>query len=198
MTKLLIKNATMVTEGRQTQGDMLVEHGRISHISSNISAPNGAEVIDAAGKLLIPGMIDDQVHFREPGFPLKGTIASESRAAVAGGVTSYMEMPNVNPQTTNLQALEDKYSRAALSSVANFSFYLGATNDNLDEIRRLAPEQACGVKIFMGASTGNMLVDNADTLAAIFAESPVLIATHCEDTPTIKLLEDEYRARYGD
>ncbi|MGL5102533.1 MAG: dihydroorotase [Plesiomonas sp.] len=198
MTKLLIKNATMVNEGRQTQGDMLVEHGRISHISSNISAPNGAEVIDAAGKLLIPGMIDDQVHFREPGFPLKGTIASESRAAVAGGVTSYMEMPNVNPQTTNLQALEDKYSRAALSSVANFSFYLGATNDNLYEIRRLAPEQACGVKIFMGASTGNMLVDNADTLAAIFAESPVLIATHCEDTPTIKLLEDEYRARYGD
>lgn len=198
MTTLLIKNATMINEGRRSEGDMLIKDGRISHISSSISAADNAEIIDAKGKLLIPGMIDDQVHFREPGFPLKGTIASESRAAVAGGVTSYMEMPNVNPQTTNLQALEDKYARAASSSVANFSFYLGATNDNLDEIRRLSVDQACGVKIFMGASTGNMLVDNADTLAAIFAESPVLIATHCEDTPSIKLLEDEYRARYGD
>ncbi|MGL5162654.1 MAG: dihydroorotase, partial [Plesiomonas shigelloides] len=142
MTTLLIKNATMINEGRRSEGDMLIQDGRISHISSSISAADNAEIIDAKGKLLIPGMIDDQVHFREPGFPLKGTIASESRAAVAGGVTSYMEMPNVNPQTTNLQALEDKYARAASSSVANFSFYLGATNDNLDEIRRLSVDQA--------------------------------------------------------
>ncbi len=198
MTKLLITNATMINEDRRQETDVLIVNGRIEKIQRSIDAPADANVIDASGKLLIPGMIDDQVHFREPGFPHKGTIASESRAAVAGGITSYMEMPNVNPQTTNQQALDDKYARASASSIANFSFYMGATNDNLDDIRRLNPNDACGVKIFMGASTGNMLVDNEETLGKIFAESPVLIATHCEDTPMIKVAEDAYRAKYGD
>lgn len=155
-------------------------------------------MIDAAGRHLIPGMIDDQVHFREPGLTHKGTIASESRAAVAGGTTSFMEMPNVNPQTTTLDALEAKYQIAANSSVANYSFYLGATNDNLEEIKRLDPKQSCGVKVFMGSSTGNMLVDNQETLAAIFRESPVMIVTHCEDTPTIAKAEEAARAKWGE
>ncbi|MGL4858917.1 MAG: dihydroorotase [Enterobacteriaceae bacterium] len=198
MSPLLITNATLINENQRQQQDVLIVDGRIAQIQSTISAPSGAEVIDAAGKLLIPGMIDDQVHFREPGFPLKGTIASESRAAVAGGITSYMEMPNVNPPTTTLQALEDKYQRAAQASLANYSFYFGATNDNLQQIRQLQPQDACGVKIFMGASTGNMLVDNQQILEQIFAHSPLLIATHCEDTPMIKQAEEQARIKYGE
>lgn len=198
MAKLLITNATMINEDQRLETDVLIKDGRIEQIGGAITADAQTQVIDAKGKFLIPGMIDDQVHFREPGFPDKGTIATESRAAVAGGITSYMEMPNVNPMTVNRQALEDKYNRAAASSLANFSFYLGATNDNLDEIRRLDPNAACGVKIFMGASTGNMLVDNEETLDKIFAESPILIATHCEDTPMIKKNEDAYREKYGE
>lgn len=197
MNKLLIKNATLVNEGRIYASDVLIEGERIARIAPHIEAPD-AVVIDAAGRHLIPGMIDDQVHFREPGLTHKGTIASESRAAVAGGTTSFMEMPNVNPQTTTLDALEAKYQIAANSSAANYSFYLGATNDNLDEIKRLDPKQSCGVKVFMGSSTGNMLVDNQETLAAIFRESPVMIVTHCEDTPSIKVLEDEARAKWGE
>ena len=158
MNKLLIKNATLVNEGRIYASDVLIEGERIARIAPDISAPD-AVVIDAAGRHLIPGMIDDQVHFREPGLTHKGTIASESRAAVAGGTTSFMEMPNVNPQTTTLDALEAKYQIAANSAAANYSFYLGATNDNLEEIKKLDPKQSCGIKIFMGASTGNMLVD---------------------------------------
>ncbi|HCD14679.1 MULTISPECIES: dihydroorotase [Shewanella] len=196
--KTLICNAQLVNEGTIRTQDLLIDNGRISQIAPQITAPAGAQVIDAQGKHLLPGMIDDQVHFREPGFPNKGTIASESRAAVAGGITSFMEMPNVNPQTTNLQALEDKYTRASQSSLANFAFYLGATNDNLEEIKRLDPNQACGVKIFMGASTGNMLVDNSATLDGIFANSPVVIATHCEDSPTIAANEAAMREKYGD
>lgn len=196
--KTLICNAKLVNEGKITEADLLIENNRIACIAKNITAPNKAKIIDANGKYLLPGMIDDQVHFREPGFPNKGTIASESRAAVAGGITSFMEMPNVNPQTTNLAALEDKYIRAEQSSLANFSFYLGATNDNLDEIKKLHPHQACGVKIFMGASTGNMLVNNAQTLEGIFQHSPVLIATHCEDSPMIKINEDAAKAQYGE
>lgn len=196
--KTLICNAQLVNEGVITSQDLLIEDGRISKIAAQITAPVGATVVDATGKYLLPGMIDDQVHFREPGFPNKGTIASESRAAVAGGITSFMEMPNVNPQTTNLQALEDKYTRASQSSLANFAFYLGATNNNLEEIKRLAPNQACGVKIFMGASTGNMLVDNQATLEGIFANSPVVIATHCEDSPTIAINEEKMRQQYGE
>ncbi|MBE8168358.1 MAG: dihydroorotase [Shewanella sp.] len=196
--KTLICNAQLVNEGQISTQDLLIEDGRISKIARQITAPADAKVVDAQGNYLIPGMIDDQVHFREPGFPNKGTIASESRAAIAGGITSFMEMPNVNPQTTNLDALEDKYHRAADSSLANYSFYLGATNDNLEQIKRLNPNQACGVKIFMGASTGNMLVDNESTLNGIFAHSPTVIATHCESSPIIQVNEEAARAKYGD
>ena len=197
MNKLLIKNATLVNEGRIYASDVLIEGERIARIAPDISAPD-AVVIDAAGRHLIPGMIDDQVHFREPGLTHKGTIASESRAAVAGGTTSFMEMPNVNPQTTTIDALEAKYQIAANSAAANYSFYLGATNDNLEEIKKLDPKQSCGIKIFMGASTGNMLVDNPDTLDAIFREAPTPIITHCEDTPTINANLALFKVKYGD
>lgn len=198
MSVLLFKNATIVNEEQIFQSDLLVENEKIAHIAQNIIAPQGAKVIDATGKHLLPGMIDDQVHFREPGLTHKGEIATESKAAIAGGITSYMEMPNVSPQTTTIDALEEKYRLAAAKSYANYAFYLGATNDNLDEIRKLDPNQACGVKIFMGASTGNMLVNDPQTLAQIFEHSPVLIVTHCEDTPIISELEAIYREKYGD
>lgn len=198
MTTTLIKNATLLNEGIRQQSDLLIAQGRIAKIGQNLTAPDGAQVIDATGKLLIPGMIDDQVHFREPGLTQKGSMATESRAAVAGGITSFMEMPNVNPQTTNAAALEAKYDRAAQVSVANYAFYLGATNDNLEEIKNLDPQAACGIKIFMGASTGNMLVDNRETLEAIFANAKVPIATHCEDTPMIAANEEAAKAKFGD
>ncbi|GLS84347.1 dihydroorotase [Paraferrimonas haliotis] len=196
--KTLIRNAKLVNQGQIRQQDLLIDAGRIARIDDTITPDANTKVIDADGKYLIPGMIDDQVHFREPGFPNKGNIGSESRACVAGGITSFMEMPNVNPQTTTLEALEDKYALAATKAVANFSFYLGATNDNLEVIKRLDPNQACGVKTFMGASTGNMLVDNIEALEGIFANAPTLIATHCEDTPTITEQEELARAKYGD
>lgn len=197
MNRTLIKNALMVNEGRQFTGDLLIHNGRIEQIASDIAA-NGAQVMDAAGRLLMPGMIDDQVHFREPGLTHKADIESESRAAVAGGITSFMEMPNTNPQTTSIEALEAKFALAAGRSFANFAFYLGATNDNLDQLKALKPGQTCGIKVFMGASTGNMLVDDPTRLEAIFREAPGLIATHCEDTPMIEKREAEYRATYGD
>lgn len=198
MSKLLITNATVINEDRRLACDILIANGRIAQIQRQITAPAQTPVLDAQGKIVIPGMIDDQVHFREPGFPHKGTIATESRAAVAGGITSYMEMPNVNPPTTTRAALDDKYARAAGSSVANYSFYLGATNDNIDEIRQLNPNDACGVKVFMGSSTGNMLVDDQKVLSQIFSESPILVATHCEDTQTIQRAEAQYRSQYGE
>jgi len=194
---LLISNARMLNEGRVSDGDLLVVDGRIAKIGGQISAP-GAQVIDAAGRLLMPGMIDDQVHFREPGLTHKGDIASESRAAVAGGITSFFEMPNTIPQAVTLEALEDKFTLAQGRAWGNFAFYLGATNDNIDEIRRLGPNQTCGIKVFMGASTGNMLVDDPATLERVFRDAPTLVATHCEDTPTIKAIEEQYRAEYGD
>lgn len=157
-----------------------------------------AEVIDAAGCYLLPGMIDDQVHFREPGLTHKGDMATESAAAVAGGITSFLEMPNVQPQTTTREAVADKYRAAAGRARANFGFYLGATNGNLDEIRSLALNDACGIKVFMGASTGDMLVDEPRVLERLFAEAPLLIVTHCEDTPTIRENEARARARYGE
>jgi dihydroorotase len=157
-----------------------------------------AEVIDAKGRYLIPGVIDDQVHFREPGLTHKAEIATESKAAVAGGVTSFMEMPNTKPQATSMEELEKKYDRAAEVSMANYSFYLGATNDNIDEIRKLDPSKNCGVKVFMGSSTGNMLVDNPRSLDRIFAECPTLIATHCEDESTIQKNTEEKRKIYGE
>lgn len=187
----------MVNEGVQAVVDVLIEQGRIAKIAPQINQA-AAQVIDAAGLHLLPGMIDDQVHFREPGLVSKGDIASESRAALAGGTTSYMEMPNVNPPTISLAALEAKYALGAQKSWVNYSFYLGATNDNVDEVRRVNPRDVCGVKIFMGSSTGNMLVDHEAALRAIFSESPILIATHCEDTPMIKAQEALYRQRYGD
>jgi len=155
-------------------------------------------VIDAKGRYLIPGVIDDQVHFREPGLTHKADMATESKAAVAGGVTSFMEMPNTSPQTTTIGELEMKYDRASLVSMANYSFYLGATNDNIEEIRKLDPGRNCGVKVFMGSSTGNMLVDDRGSLEKIFAESPSLIATHCEDEATIRRNLDKQRSRYGE
>lgn len=198
MTSLLITNAQIVNEGKIQQGDVLVRNGRIEKVGGDLASHKADRVIDANGKHLLPGMIDDQVHFREPGLTHKGEIATESAAAVAGGITSYMEMPNVNPLTINRAALEDKYDRAAQKSLANFAFYLGASNDNLDEIKSLDPGAACGIKVFMGASTGNMLVDNPQTLEGIFANSPIIVVTHCEDSPMIKANEDRYREQYGE
>lgn len=195
---ILIKNAQMVNDGEIIEGDLLIRNGRIEQIATEITAKGRIKLLDAEGMTLMPGMIDDQVHFREPGVTHKADIRSESRAAVAGGITSFMEMPNTNPQAVTLEALESKYALAADRSLANFSFYLGATNDNIEVIRQLDPKQACGIKVFMGASTGNMLVDREETLEAIFKDAPTLVATHCEDTPTILKNEQEYRAKYGE
>lgn len=198
MSSLLITNADIVNEGGRFEADVLIANGRIAAIGGDLQARVADRVIDAAGRLLIPGMIDDQVHFREPGLTHKADFASESRAAVAGGITSFMEMPNSIPPTLDLARLEAKHARAAEVARANYSFYLGASNDNIDAIRAVRVGQCCGVKVFMGASTGNMLVDDKRTLAAIFADSPLLIATHCEDTPIIQANEAEYRRRYGE
>lgn len=198
MAKTLITNALLVNEGTTQEGDVLIDGERISKIATSITADASMTVVDAHGRILMPGMIDDQVHFREPGAPHKANMASESVAAVAGGTTSFMDMPNTNPTTTTRQAVADKYDRAAGRVAANYAFYLGATNNNIDEIRALKIDEACGVKGFMGASTGNMLVDNQDALAAIFRDAPGLIATHCEDTPTILNNEAQAAERYGD
>src|SRR5580765_4996027 len=198
MNDVLIVNADIVDDGRRFPGDVRVRNGRIEAVGSELAAQANEHVFDARGRLLLPGMIDDQVHFREPGLEHKGDFFTESRAAVAGGITSFMEMPNSKPTTTNREALEDEYARAAKRSLANHAFYLGATNDNLEEIQRLDPKAACGIKIFMGASTGSMLVDNPTTLDAIFRDAPTLIATHCEDTPTIDANLASARAKYGD
>ena len=194
-SRTVIKNARIVNAGAIIEGDLAIRDGRIERIGGAMA---GDVEIDAAGAWLIPGMIDDQVHFREPGFEHKGTIATESVAALAGGVTSYMEMPNCVPQTIDARALDDKHRRAAAKSAANYAFYFGATNDNLEAIKAVDPLKACGVKVFMGASTGNMLVDDEKTLEGIFASSPLVIATHCEDTPTILANEARARAMYGD
>jgi dihydroorotase len=198
MSGILIKNAQVVNEGKTQALDVLIKDGRIELIGEAISAGLNDKVIDAEGLHLLPGMIDDQVHFREPGLTHKGDIATESAAAVAGGITSFMEMPNVDPLTVTLDELEKKYQRAANRAHANFAFYLGATNTNIDEVRALKPGQACGVKAFMGASTGDMLVDDAGALELLFADCPILIATHCEDTPTIKANEAKARAEFGE
>ena len=198
MTDWLIANAELVNEGRRRQADLRIQGGRIAKIASSIAAPAGVPVHDADGKLLLPGMIDDQVHFREPGLTHKADIESESRACLAGGITSFMEMPNTKPPATDHAALEAKYARAAEVSRVNYAFYLGATNDNLEAIRTLDPKTAPGIKVFMGASTGNMLVDDPATLDAIFRDTPVPIITHCEDTPMILANEEAARARWGD
>jgi dihydroorotase len=196
MNTLLLRNAQLVNRGRIQTADLLVKNGRIAKIAPSIS-DNAATELDLKGHHVIPGIIDDQVHFREPGLTHKATIASESRAAVAGGVTSFMEMPNVNPPSVTQDLLEEKYQIAARTSLANYSFFMGATNDNLDEVLRTDPRRVCGVKIFMGSSTGNMLVDDARTLERIFAESPMLIATHCEDETTVRDNLARFSAAHG-
>jgi len=198
MTDWLITNALVVNNGRSQYCDVRLADGRISRIAPKIAAEDWETVFDAKGRALLPGLIDDQVHFREPGLEHKATIATESRAAVAGGITSFMEMPNTKPPATNREALEAKYTRAAEVSRVNYAFYLGATNDNLDQIQKLDPLAAPGIKVFMGASTGNMLVDDPATLDAIFRDAPVPIITHCEDTPTILANEAKARERWGD
>ena len=197
MPTILIRNARLVNRGQIQEADVFIKAGRIAKIEASISG-NADMEIDAAGQHLIPGIIDDQVHFREPGLTHKATIASESRAAVAGGTTSFMEMPNVNPPSVTQELLEEKYQIAARTSLANYSFYMGATNDNLDEVLRTDPRRVCGVKIFMGSSTGNMLVDSRATLERVFAESQMLIATHCEDEATVRENLARFKATYGD
>jgi len=195
---VLITNARIVNEGRDFHADVLIRNGRIEKIAPQITAPAGVAVYDAQGQTLLPGMIDDQVHFREPGLTHKGDLASESAAAVAGGITSFFDMPNTIPNCTVRSELAAKYARAAGRAHANYAFYFGGANDNLEEIKALEPGEACGVKVFMGASTGNMLVDNPDTLDGIFRHSRLMIITHCEDTPMIKAAEAAARARYGE
>jgi len=198
MAKRLIRNARIVNEGAIREADLLIADGRIEKIAAAIEAPGNCRVLDVQGKHVLPGMIDDQVHFRQPGATHKGDIASESAAAVAGGITSFMDMPNVDPPTVTVDRLEEKYRMGAESARANYGFYLGASNQNIEEIQKLRPNQACGVKVFMGASTGNMLVDDPEALNGIFARCPVPVVTHCEDTPTIQANERHYRNVYGD
>lgn len=204
MSATLIANAQLVNEGQTFVGHVLIEGQYIKQIFNATEHPNaselanGASVIDANGHYLLPGLIDDQVHFREPGLTHKANIATESRAAVAGGITTYMEMPNTVPNTVTQELLEDKYQIAAETSAANYSFYMGGTNTNLDEVLKTDPKTVCGVKVFMGSSTGNMLVDSRETLNALFAECPMLIATHCEDEATVRANTALYKERYGE
>ncbi len=199
MKKVLIKNARIVNEGSIFEGDVFIEDGIITEIASSISAKSpDLSIIDAEGNHLLPGLIDDQVHFREPGLTHKETIEMGSRAAVAGGITSFMEMPNTDPQTVTMELLEEKYKIAEKTSYANYSFMFGGTNDNLEEIKKIDPKRVPALKLFLGSSTGNMLVDNEKVLEKIFQESPVIIAAHCEDEKTIQKNLKECVDRYGD
>ncbi|MFW0716727.1 dihydroorotase [Pedobacter sp. N23S346] len=197
MNSYLIKAATIVNEGQKIVADVLIKDGLIAKIGQNLSAPEAQE-INAEGQYLLPGMIDDQVHFREPGLTHKADIFTESMAAVAGGITSFMEMPNTVPNTLTQELLADKYKIAAETSLANYSFYMGASNDNIEEVLKTDSKNVCGIKVFMGSSTGNMLVDNEKTLENIFSKAPILVATHCEDEATIRNNLAEYKAKYGD
>jgi dihydroorotase len=198
MGNLLITNARLIDNGQVYDADVLVERDRIEKIAASIAAEPGVDIIDADGKFLMPGMIDDQVHFREPGLTHKGDLATESAAAVAGGITSFMDMPNVNPLTTTRQALAAKYELARGRCSANYGFYLGGTNSNIEEIKELQIGESCGIKVFMGASTGDMLVDDPGALELIFEHAPVIVVTHCEHSPTIWANEAEARERFGD
>jgi dihydroorotase len=195
--KRLLKNAQIVNEGAIQKADLLIDGDRIAKIASSISDAD-AEIIDLEGKFLMPGVVDDQVHFREPGLTHKGRIYSEARAAVAGGITSFMEMPNTNPQALTQELLEDKYKIGAKDSLANYSFFMGASNENLDEVLKTDPKRVAGVKIFMGSSTGNMLVDNKAVLNSIFSKCDMLIAVHCEDEESIRANSAKMKAEYGE
>lgn len=196
--KAIIRNAVIVNEGRAFAGHVLIENERIKKVSEQEITDKSDRVIDAAGKHLLPGCIDDQVHFREPGLTHKADIDFESKAAVAGGVTSFMDMPNTVPNTLTQDLLEDKYRQGAKNSLANYSFFMGASNENIDEVLKTNPRNVCGIKIFMGSSTGNMLVDNRQALENIFSKSKLLIATHCEDEATIRANLAVYKEKYGD
>ena len=197
MNSILIKNAKIINEGAIFESDLLIENELIVKIQKNIST-SADTVIDAKGNYLIPGVIDDQVHFREPGLTHKGTIETESRAAIAGGITSFIEQPNTVPNAVTQELLEEKYKIASQSSYANYSFMMGGTNDNLEELLKTNPRNVAGIKLFLGSSTGNMLVDNPDTLEKIFSSTKLLIAVHCEDENTIKSNLEKYKAQYGD
>jgi len=194
---MLIKSATIINEGQQFEADVLIKNGRIEKIAPSIAATN-EEIIDASGKYLFPGVIDDQVHFREPGLTHKASIFTESRAAVAGGVTSFMEMPNTVPNALTQELLADKYAIGAQNSLANYSFFMGASNDNIEEVLKTNSTDVCGVKIFMGSSTGNMLVDEEKTLEGLFSKVDMLIATHCEDEATIRRNTAIAKDKYGE
>ncbi len=197
MRQILIKNAVIVNENSQFEGDILIQGERIARIDKDISSDT-AQVIDVQGSYVLPGIIDDQVHFREPGLTHKGNIASESRAAMAGGITTFMEQPNTNPQTTTIEKLEEKFATASKSSFANYSFLFGGTNDNLEELKRLDKNACSGIKLFLGSSTGNMLVDNEVVIEKIFRSTEMVISTHCEDETTIRQNMATYVTKYGD
>ena len=196
--KTLIKNAKIVNEGQIFQSDLLIENDLILKISNNILTSEADKIIDAAGKYLLPGVIDDQVHFREPGLTHKGDIASESKAAIAGGITSFIDQPNTVPNAVTQELLEEKYKLGAEKSYANYSFSMGGTNDNLDEVLKTNPKNVAAIKLFLGSSTGNMLVDNPETLEKIFSSTKMLICVHCEDEDTIKANTEKYKAEYGE
>ena len=198
MQSYLIKNANVVNENKVFKADVFIEGEYIQKIGANISVDDSVTVIDASGKYLIPGMIDDQVHFREPGLTHKANIATESKAAIAGGITSFIEMPNTVPQATTQELLEEKFTIASKTSYANYSFMFGGTNDNLDELLKTNPKNVAGIKLFLGSSTGNMLVDNQEVLEKIFSSTKMLISVHCEDEATIRKNTEEYKAKYGD
>lgn len=197
-TSFVIKYGTVINEGKREILDIQVENGVITKIAPSIDTPVGFSEVNAEGNYIIPGAIDDQVHFREPGLTHKADIRSESRAAAAGGITSFMEMPNTVPNTLTQELLADKYAIAASNAAVNYSFFMGASNDNIEEVLKTNGRDVCGVKVFMGSSTGNMLVDQHATLEKIFSEVPLLIATHCEDEQTIRANTEKYRAQYGD
>jgi dihydroorotase len=198
MNTILITNANIVNEGKVFEGDLLIKDQFIEAIGKDLSSRHARQVIDVNGKYIFPGVIDDQVHFREPGLTHKGTIYTESRAAVAGGVTSFMEMPNTNPPTFTQQLLEEKYQIASQNSLANYSFFIGAANDNLEKVLKIDVRKVCGLKIFMGSSTGNLLVDDEKTLEGFFSRFPSLIAAHCEHEPTIRKNTESFKSKYGE
>lgn len=198
MNTVVLRNAEIINEGRRFHADVLIRDGRIERIGAVPAGTKADQEYDLTGRLLVPGLIDDQVHFREPGLTHKACIASEARAAVAGGVTSFMEMPNTNPPAVTLEELEKKYAIGAATSVANYSFFLGTTSTNLESIKAVDPRKVCGLKIFMGSSTGDMLVDQVEVLENVFRHAPAIILTHCEDTPRIKAAEAAAKARWGE